>query len=83
MTLYFRDNRATTEPEPHHTICWKYDEVTLQQHKTHQHAQFIVRYGKQVHNNLTYKQACCELGAAIMHQAQCNGLLDRPTSPTA
>jgi hypothetical protein len=37
---------------------------------------FRVTYGLQVKTGLTYSDAATELGAAIMHQAACNGLLD-------
>lgn len=37
---------------------------------------FSVRYGLQLRERLTYGEAARELGAAIMHAAACNGLLD-------
>jgi len=37
---------------------------------------FSVRYGKQIDILLTYDAAALALGAAIMHLAACNGVLD-------
>jgi hypothetical protein len=37
---------------------------------------FVVVYGRQVDDNLSYAQACAKLGQALMHAAACNGLLD-------
>jgi hypothetical protein len=39
---------------------------------------FRVTYGQQVRDNLNYKQAAIELGAALLHQAACNGLVLDP-----
>ena len=40
------------------------------------HDRFSVRYGPQLRIGLTYSDAATELGAAIMHNAACNGELD-------
>ncbi len=37
---------------------------------------FTVVYGKQVKKKLNYGDAASELGAAIMHAAACDGILD-------
>lgn len=37
---------------------------------------FTVVYGKQVKKGLTYADAASELGACLMHQAACDGVLD-------
>lgn len=36
---------------------------------------FRVTYGRQVKDGLTYTDAALELGAAMMHAAQCEGLI--------
>lgn len=38
------------------------------------HGLFTVIYGLQVTKNLTYSQACTEIGACILHNACCEGL---------
>lgn len=37
---------------------------------------FVVRYGLQVDERLTYGQACAKLGQALMHNWACEGKLD-------
>ena len=37
---------------------------------------FSVIYGQQEDHNLTYPEAACKLGEAIMHALQCKGKLD-------
>lgn len=37
---------------------------------------FRVTYGLQVKQYLTYAQACEELGACLLHQLACDGLID-------
>jgi len=37
---------------------------------------FRVTYGKQVKSDLTYGEAYEELGACLLHQLACNGLID-------
>lgn len=73
MQHYFADSMTTTSPEPKHKIVFASGMVTLQQRKANK---FAVRYGKEVHAALTYNEACTKLGAALMHQAACDGLLD-------
>jgi hypothetical protein len=73
MRHYFTDAIAYTKPEPHHRLCLQFDAVTLQQRGKDN---FAVRYGKQVDADATYAEACALLGAALMHQAACGGLLD-------
>jgi hypothetical protein len=36
---------------------------------------FKVTYGLQVHENLTYAQACMDFGAAVFHALACDGKL--------
>lgn len=50
-----------------------YTQIKLQQHGRDS---FRVVYGQQVKDRLTYGEAAKELGAAIMHNAACNGDLD-------
>jgi len=44
----------------------------------HQHSnkKFRVTYGKHVVSQLTYEQACLELGSCIMHSASCASRLE-------
>lgn len=70
---YFTDSMKTTGPEPHHRFCGRFDMVSLQQRGKDN---FAVRYGKEVHANLTYGEACDRLGQALMHQLSCEGLVD-------
>lgn len=37
---------------------------------------YRVVYGKAIHADLNYSDACRELGAAIMHALQCDGAFD-------
>lgn len=73
MREYFTGSMIYGKPEPWHRLCGQWDSVTLQQRGRDN---FAVRYGKQVRAELTYSQACKELGAAIMHQLACDGALD-------
>jgi|GEM_PF-2885490 len=73
MSHYFTESMTTDGPEPGHVICFQSDLVTLQQARPEG---FAVRYGKEVHSELTYADACFRLGQALMHQLACEGLLD-------
>jgi phenolic acid decarboxylase len=73
MRYYFADSMIYAAPEPRHKLCLKFDMVTLQQRGRDN---FAVRYGKEIHADLTYSEACGKLGQALMHQAACNDLLD-------
>lgn len=59
--------------EPKHQLCLREGLVTLQQKGPNN---FLVRYGKQIHEQLTYGEAAFEFGACLMHQGACDGLLD-------
>jgi hypothetical protein len=48
--------------------------IKLEQNKRTR--KFTVTYGVQVERNLSYDQACAELGYAIMHAAARDGKLD-------
>jgi uncharacterized lipoprotein NlpE involved in copper resistance len=72
---YFAENMTYTDPERGFSICFCAGDVTLQQKNKSKRPVFLVRYGKQVKSNLTYSDAAKELGAALMHQATCNGEL--------
>lgn len=37
---------------------------------------FLILYGQQSKENLTYEEAATELGACLMHAAACNGQID-------
>lgn len=73
MRHYYTDSMTYTRPEPRHKLCGTFDAVTLQQRGRDN---FAVRYGKEVHADLTYGKACDMLGRAIMHQLACEGALD-------
>ena len=73
MRKYFTESMEYGKPEPRHKLCLQIGMVTLQQRGKNN---FLVRYGKQVHAELTYSQACMELGKSIMHQTACDGDLD-------
>ena len=54
-------------------VCFEHGSVKLtQQRRDH----FTVTYHLQIKGNLKYEQAATELGACLMHQAACDGLLD-------
>jgi len=75
MSQYFTDSMAFTKPEPKHKLCESFYNglISLQQRGRDN---FAVRYGKQVDAELTYAQACKELGAAILHHLTCESRLD-------
>jgi hypothetical protein len=73
MRHYHVELMSYERPEPHHKLVAQYELVTLQQRAKNR---FAVRYGSEVHDGLTYAQACTKLGEALMHQAACDGLLD-------
>lgn len=58
---------------PKKTECFHTGDVTLYQTGRDR---FTVVYGKQVKKGLTYADAASELGACLMHQAACDGVLD-------
>ena len=70
---YFTESMTYAKPEPRHSLCGQWGSVTLQQRGKDN---FAVRYGKQVDADLSYSQACAELGQAIMHELACDGRLD-------
>lgn len=59
-------------PKPNYPEWWV---IRLEQYKDGQDL-FRVTYGKQVDTHLTYEKAALKLGAAIMHDAACNGKLN-------
>ena len=73
MTEYFTGSMETKAPEARYRICWSHDLVSLQQRAK---GRFAVRYGMQVKADLTYGDACKELGSALMHQMACDSLID-------
>lgn len=73
MRAYFTESMDYVRPEPRHKLALQLDSVTLQQRGRDK---FAVRYGMQVHADLSYSDACAYLGAALMHQAACDGKLD-------
>lgn len=73
MTHYWTAFMTYTKPEPRHTLCFQDGLVTLQQRGKDN---FAVRYGKEVHAELTYGQAAMELGKSLMHQLAGDGKLD-------
>lgn len=73
MREYFKTSMEYTTPEPRHKLCWRDGMVTLQQRGKDN---FTVRYGMQVNCELTYAQACRELGKSLMHQLACDDKLD-------
>lgn len=44
--------------------------------RQHGRDRFSVRYGMQIKKGLDYSAAALELGACIMHDAACDGILD-------
>ncbi len=58
-------------------VCLRLDNlafpIELRQHDANQ---FAVIYGQQQKSRLTYQDAAREIGAAIMHAAACDGLID-------
>lgn len=73
MRHYFTESMTCSKPEPRHKLCETFGMVTLQQRGKNN---FAVRYGKEVHADPTYSEACEKLGQAIMHQSACDGNLD-------
>lgn len=73
MRHYYAPSMKYERPEPRHKLCLQFDMVTLQQRGKDN---FAVRYGAEVHADLTYSEACGKLGQALMHQAACDGQLD-------
>ena len=69
----FADSLTYSKPEPRHRMCAKIDAVSLQQRGKNN---FLVRYGMQIKEGLTYSQAAAEFGACLMHQLACDELLD-------
>lgn len=67
---YFTESMTYTKPEPRHRLCFQSGAVTLQQ-RNRKAGPFLVRYGKQVKGDLTYRAAALELGACLMHQSAC------------
>lgn len=72
-THYFTDTMTYTKPERYHKLCDQQGMVTLQQRKADN---FLVRYGMEIHAELTYGQACSRFGQALMHQLACDGKLN-------
>ena len=66
MLHYFTGNMTIVDPEPGHRIAWQQRGPD----------DFAVRYGKEVHAELTYGEACSKLGQALLHQLACAGAID-------
>ena len=73
MRHYFTETMTFDKPEPRHKLCMQDGMVTLQQRGRDN---FAVRYGKEVHAELSYGEACSKLGQALMHQLACEDKLD-------
>lgn len=73
MARRFTHTMTYSKPEPRHKLCEQWGAVTLQQRDKDN---FLVRYGMQIDDGLTYSQACDMLGQALMHQLACEGKLD-------
>lgn len=73
MRHYFTDSMTYTKPEPRHRLCQQIGMVTLQQRGKDN---FAVRYGKEVHADMSYAFAASKFGEALMHQLACDGALD-------
>jgi hypothetical protein len=54
-------------------VCFEYENITLEQRTN---KLFRVTYGLQVGDDLTYSQACTNLGEALLHNAACEGRLE-------
>lgn len=76
MREYFTPSMDFDSPEPRHKLCGQWGAVTLQQRGKDN---FLVRYGRQCHEELNYGQAAMELGSCLMHQLACDGKLDNRT----
>ncbi|MCP3017414.1 hypothetical protein [Cupriavidus basilensis] len=48
--------------------------IKLEQ-RTNKAGRFRVTYGLEVHDDLTYNEACYELGRAMLHALACNSML--------
>jgi hypothetical protein len=75
MRTYFHAEFKQT-PAGKAKVCKRFTalDVTLYQRgKDH----FAIVYGKQVQDDLSYAQACMELGAALMHSLACDGRVDQ------
>lgn len=73
MSHYYVIEMEYRKPEPHHKLCMQDGLVTLQQRRQNC---FLVRYGREIHADLTYSEACYRLGQALMHQLACDDKLD-------
>lgn len=56
--------------------CIKIDNLAFPIELQQVGARFRVIYGQQVKSNLSYSEACDELGTAMMHAAACDGLIE-------
>lgn len=72
MRHYHVDSMTYTAPLPRHKLGLQIGMVTLQQRGRNS---FAVRYGREVHEGLSYADACTKLGEALMHQAVCDGAI--------
>lgn len=73
MRHYFVPQMITDKPESDYRIAWQHELVSLQQRGPDD---FLVRYGKEVHAELTYGQACRQLGRCLFHQFACSSEID-------
>ena len=53
--------------------CFKLEDIKLEQDSR---KLFTVTYGLEKKKNLTYAEACSELGECIFHNLACDGFLD-------
>jgi hypothetical protein len=68
---------ANAKPPRGFTLCRAFPDLLIKlEQRTNKQGLFRVTYGLQVTDELTYAQACAELGQCILHALACNSELN-------